>query len=107
MLKGEADCRGAGGDVELGLDGGKVPIDGARAEEELLCDLGIGEARDNETQHLNLTCCQTTGGGRWPGFACGEVRVERFGTRERGTRVEGFTDESYFIQRGVGVGDCP
>ena len=46
-------CR-AGADAELVVDGLQVPADGARADEEAVTDLGIGQALCDELEHFQL-----------------------------------------------------
>src|SRR5258708_31186144 len=57
--------------LELAVDGGEVPVDCARADDELLGDLSVGEALCDKTQHLHLTGSQA---GRIRGMPCGKGR---------------------------------
>jgi len=45
----------ARGDAELAVDGGQVEVDGARADDELLSHLGVGEPLGHEPKHFDLT----------------------------------------------------
>jgi hypothetical protein len=49
MLDGVASRRSSRGDAELAIDRSQVPVDRARADDELLGDLCIGQTSSNET----------------------------------------------------------
>ena len=55
MLESVASRRGSRGDVELAVDRSQVPVDGARADDEVVSHLGIGEALGHQAQHFDLT----------------------------------------------------
>ena len=42
MLDGVAGGGTAGGDAELAINGGQMPVDGARTDDELFGYLGVG-----------------------------------------------------------------
>ena len=63
MLDGVAGRRGSRGDPELAVDRGQVPVDGARTDDQLFGDLGVGEPLGDETQHFDFTCGQARGIG--------------------------------------------
>lgn len=59
MVDREARGRTARFDTQLGVDGLKMPTDGAPAEHKLLGHLGIGQPGGDQTQHVNLALGQT------------------------------------------------
>ena len=53
-----ACCGTAGGDIDLVVDGAKMPLHGAWAEDELVGDLCIGQALGNAPQYFDLPRCK-------------------------------------------------
>ena len=54
------------GDLDVAVDGGQVIVDGARADDELLGDVRIGESLRQQSQHVDLAGGQSIwGGGCW------------------------------------------
>ena len=64
LLNGVAGGGTARGDAELVVDGGEMPVDGARSDAEVLGDLGVGEALSNKTEHFDLAFGHANGIGR-------------------------------------------
>jgi hypothetical protein len=66
VLDGIAGGGAAGGDLDFAVDGGEVVVDGARADDELVGDLRIGQSLCQKAQHINLAGSQAIGiGERW------------------------------------------
>src|SRR5690348_9462882 len=59
MVHGKACCSGSRGDAELVVDGAEMTGDGAGADDELLCHLGVGQPEGYQAQDLHLSCCQS------------------------------------------------
>ena len=57
-LPGAGHCFGPVGDVELAVDAGRVRLDGARGDDELLRDLLVGPAQGDELEHFQLTLAE-------------------------------------------------
>jgi hypothetical protein len=89
MLDGVAGSSAARGDPDLAIDRGQVPVDGARTDGELLCDLGVGEPLGHQAQHLHLPFGQVS---RVPGDFARGARCASTGEQETGgcreSRVE-------------------
>lgn len=58
LLYGVARRRAARGDTELAVDRGQVPVHCARADDQLLGYLGIGQSSCHQAQYLDLSCRQ-------------------------------------------------
>ncbi len=61
MFRGETGGFCARVDSQLAVDGAQVPIDGAGTNEELLCDLGVGEPGSDQAQHFGLPDAESGG----------------------------------------------
>ena len=89
LLDGETGGCAARGDLQLAVDGGQVPVDGARAENQRFRDLDIGQTLRNQAQYLDLARgkARRVGGFRSAGgWCCGRwllrMRGFRFGRAE-------------------------
>src|SRR5260370_38003549 len=65
VVNGIAGGRTARRDPELTVDRGQMPVDGARADDEMFGDLSIGQALCHQAQHLLLTRGQASRICRW------------------------------------------
>ena len=52
VLDGEAGGSAARGDLELTIDGGQMPVDGARTDDQFSCHLGIGQSPGYQAQNI-------------------------------------------------------
>ena len=59
MVDGVAGGGAAGGDAELAVNQGQVPVDGAWADNQLFGDLGICQPLGHQAQHFDFTCGET------------------------------------------------
>ena len=64
MLDGEAGSLRARVESQLAVDRVQVPVHGARADEELLGDLGVGQPGGYQTQDIDLSGAEPGGVGR-------------------------------------------
>jgi len=71
LFNGVASGGAARGDSELAVNGGEVPVDGARADDELFGNLSVGEALCDQPQHFHLASGQSCWRG---GMTCGSGR---------------------------------
>ena len=56
-----ASGRTARRNLELAVDGGEVPVDGAGTDNQLSGQLGIGQPLGHQAQHFHLACGQASG----------------------------------------------
>ena len=68
-IVGGCDPRGK---TQLAVDGADMGVDGARADDQALGHLGIGEPLGQQAQHLHFACGQVVWRGRrrWVENAC-------------------------------------
>src|SRR5260370_41056030 len=63
MLKSIAGSGAARGNLDLTVNGGEMPTDGAGTDHQLFCYLGIGKSLCHQAQYLDLSCRQAAGIG--------------------------------------------
>ena len=61
MLNNVSRSRTPRSDLDLAIDRGQVAVDGARANDKVLGNLGIEPAQCHETQHFDLADAQLVG----------------------------------------------